>query len=99
MMNILHYLLCIARYDCKNLIGSFVCVCPSGYRVIDNGDDCEDIDECNPNDDDDDVCGGGGKCINLKGGYECECPDGFDVSPDGTKCMDMREDRGVFDQI
>ena len=49
------------RYACKNLIGSFMCVCPEGFRKLDVGDECEDINECaiNP-----DICGGGGRCTN-----------------------------------
>ena len=38
-----------------------MCVCPEGFRKLDVGDECEDINECaiNP-----DICGGGGRCTN-----------------------------------
>ena len=28
------------RYACKNLIGSFMCICPEGYVQIGTGDQC-----------------------------------------------------------
>ena len=34
------------RYDCKNLIGTFMCVCPEGFRKLGASDECQDIDEC-----------------------------------------------------
>ena len=34
------------RYDCKNLIGTFMCVCPDGFRKLGATDECQDIDEC-----------------------------------------------------
>ena len=34
------------RYDCKNLIGTFMCVCPEGFRKLGATDECQDIDEC-----------------------------------------------------
>ena len=28
------------RYACKNLIGSFMCICPQGYVQVGTGDQC-----------------------------------------------------------
>ena len=39
-------ILTIFRYDCKNLIGTFMCVCPEGFRKLGATDECQDIDEC-----------------------------------------------------
>lgn len=29
------------RFDCKNLIGSFMCICPDGYEQVGMVDDCQ----------------------------------------------------------
>ena len=60
------------RYDCKNLIGSFVCVCPEGFKKVPGSqDECTDIDECLG--DGRTLCGPGGTCFNSPGGYSCLC--------------------------
>lgn len=70
------------KYTCKNLIGSFMCTCPEGYRQISMTDECEDIDECKNNRT---ICLDG-LCINLEGSYRCDCFTGFEASPDGKEC-------------
>ncbi len=86
-MNFTHEL--YARYDCKNLVGSHLCVCPEGFRKVGYSDDCEDVDECG---EDAARCGEGGRCINTQGGFRCECrrAAGFEPSPDGRRCLDRR---------
>lgn len=72
------------KYNCKNLIGSFVCTCADGYRKISSStDDCQDIDECLENRN---ICENG-RCVNLKGTYRCDCFNGFRLSIDGKKCL------------
>ena len=71
------------KFQCKNLIGSFMCICPPGYQQIGTGDDCKDIDECSLNSG---LCRHG-RCINLDGSYQCRCYDGFEVSEDGKSCV------------
>lgn len=70
------------KFECKNLIGSFACICPEGYVQI-GSDECKDINECteNPN-----ICQNG-YCVNLSGSYKCECYDGFKTSYDGRQCI------------
>ena len=29
------------KFNCKNLIGTFLCTCPDGYRQLGRNDDCE----------------------------------------------------------
>lgn len=72
------------KFACKNLIGSFVCICPEGFAQI-GTDECRDINECaeNPN-----LCQNG-YCVNLPGTYKCDCYDGFKSSYDGKQCIGM----------
>ena len=77
------------KYQCKNLIGTFLCTCPDGFRKVGMEDECVDVNECaeRPG-----VCANG-RCINTEGGYQCECQPGYVSSPDGTECTDNR--RGI----
>lgn len=78
---------CQAPGKCQNVMGSFICTCPLGYRLNERGQ-CEDIDECYENRD---ICESG-QCTNTKGGFQCTCPPGFVLSQSGMKCEDFRED-------
>lgn len=74
------------NFHCKNLIGTFICTCPEGFRKPGLEDDCVDVDECSESSD---LCGDG-RCINTVGGYQCECPPGYLASSDGRSCEDNR---------
>ena len=76
------------KYACKNLIGTFVCTCPEGYRKPGLEDECEDVDECRERPG---VCGSG-RCLNTEGGYQCECEAGYSLSEDGRECVDNRRE-------
>ncbi|XP_041432755.1 fibrillin-1 isoform X2 [Xenopus laevis] len=59
--------------NCVNTIGSYDCVCPTGYTKG-AGNTCVDIDECsNP---DLNTCHPIATCINKDGTYTCQCPPG-----------------------
>lgn len=72
---------------CQNLMGSYTCLCPLGYRSTGNNTGCVDVDECTENEG---ICEDG-TCINTEGGVICECPEGFILSPNGMKCIDIRK--------
>jgi hypothetical protein len=73
---------CDGHASCTNTEGSYECECDDGYSG--DGQDCEDIDEC-----EDDPCDSHASCDNTPGSYECECDDGF--TGDGEDCEDIDE--------
>lgn len=61
--------LCPAPGKCVNLLGSYRCVCPRGFRLDLAGARCLDRDECA-----DGRCQS--PCRNYAGSYRCDCPAG-----------------------
>lgn len=64
--------LCI--HECVNVPGSYLCSCPGGYKLLPDGRNCEDVDECLSQQHN---CSRGTTCINTGGGFQCvnpECP-------------------------
>ncbi|XP_074526683.1 hemicentin-1 [Halichoeres trimaculatus] len=62
------------QHMCRNTIGSFQCQCPPGYKLLANGRNCKDIDECVEQGI---KCGHNQMCFNTRGGYQCldtPCP-------------------------
>eukprot|EP00117_Sycon_ciliatum_P034514 scpid22393/ scgid1136/ Pro-epidermal growth factor; Epidermal growth factor len=54
---------------CANTLGSYQCLCSSGYTWT--GSKCSDVDECTSLKH---ACLNKVKCINTEGSYSCECP-------------------------
>lgn len=69
---------------CHNILGSFRCICPRGFRLDHTKMRCADTDECL----DDSKCAEG--CRNLIGGFRCGCPDGYAVNGHNG-CVDENE--------
>ena len=61
---------------CVNTRGSYQCVCNAGFSKAEDGDKCDDIDECLLTKD---ICENDiyTECINGPGNYECKCINGF----------------------
>ncbi|XP_073478567.1 adhesion G protein-coupled receptor E5 isoform X4 [Aquarana catesbeiana] len=78
--------ICGPNDTCKNIDGSYRCVCMSGFT--NSSHNCTDIDECKeyPN-----ICGPKGTCKNIDGSYWCDCMSGFTNS--SNNCTDINECR------
>uniref|UniRef100_A0A3P9MLF8 Adhesion G protein-coupled receptor L4 n=2 Tax=Oryzias latipes TaxID=8090 RepID=A0A3P9MLF8_ORYLA len=79
--------ICGDRSQCYNMVGSFYCICDSGYRSTglpkfqpNDGTECTDIDECKSGQ----ICGPNSHCHNKNGSFYCSCQ--RDYTPtSGTK--------------
>uniref|UniRef100_A0A8C1I5P2 Latent-transforming growth factor beta-binding protein 1 n=1 Tax=Cyprinus carpio TaxID=7962 RepID=A0A8C1I5P2_CYPCA len=70
--------------QCVNILGSYQCNCPQGYRQVNstNVDECEDETQlCLPN----------GVCLNTEGSFLCVCDAGFVSTWDPPGCEDVDE--------
>ena len=77
---------CTDKAMCKNLAGSYQCICLHGYKIDDGGWSCHDIDECLENN----TCHPNATCLNKEGSFDCKCKPGF--AGDGpTNCSDIDE--------
>ncbi|KAM5259263.1 hemicentin-2 isoform 1-T1 [Hipposideros larvatus] len=64
----------LCQHACQNTEGSYRCLCPTGYRLLPSGKNCQDINEC---EEDGIECGPGQMCFNTRGSYQCvdtPCP-------------------------
>ncbi|XP_054906763.1 very low-density lipoprotein receptor [Poeciliopsis prolifica] len=58
------------------------CRCTAGYRMLEDGQTCADVDEC----DDQAQSACSHLCINQPGSYQCECHPGFIMEADEYRC-------------
>ncbi|KAM4593063.1 fibrillin-1 isoform 1-T1 [Odontesthes bonariensis] len=72
--------------QCINTLGSYTCVCKTGYTTDITSTRCVDVDECiqapKP-------CNF--ICKNTEGSYLCSCPRGYILQEDGKSCRDLDE--------
>ncbi|XP_048340072.1 latent-transforming growth factor beta-binding protein 1 isoform X2 [Sphaerodactylus townsendi] len=73
--------------QCENLEGSFRCLCSQGYQLSQEGDQCEDVNECLQQQQ---LCANG-QCRNIAGSYRCLCGQGYQLSSTKDYCEDINE--------
>jgi len=66
--------------DCVRSPGKAICLCRPGFKSLDDGRQCHDVDECTPNE----LCSQ--LCINSKGSYHCTCLAGYSLESDHRTC-------------
>ncbi|KAM6986677.1 fibulin-1-like isoform 3-T3 [Aplochiton taeniatus] len=77
---------------CSHLcVGIGTCACPPGYKLKNNGLNCEDINECLNRVHN---CIPGQTCINMEGSFRCQrdasCGTGYELT-DSNSCQDIDE--------
>uniref|UniRef100_A0AAX7SHF4 Low-density lipoprotein receptor-related protein 4 n=1 Tax=Astatotilapia calliptera TaxID=8154 RepID=A0AAX7SHF4_ASTCA len=65
---------------CQMVRGLVQCTCHTGYRLMDDGKTCQDVDECA----EEGYCSQG--CTNTEGGFQCWCVQGYELRPDKRSC-------------
>ncbi|XP_066023879.1 uncharacterized protein [Pocillopora verrucosa] len=75
---------CDDNGTCENTVGSYNCICESGYSG--DGKTCNDVDECSSNSY---SCDANAVCTNVIGSYTCKCKAGY--SGNGKTCSDVDE--------
>uniref|UniRef100_A0A665TZ27 Low-density lipoprotein receptor-related protein 4 n=1 Tax=Echeneis naucrates TaxID=173247 RepID=A0A665TZ27_ECHNA len=65
---------------CQMVRGLVHCTCHTGYRLMDDGKACQDVDECA----EEGYCSQG--CTNTEGGFQCWCVQGYELRPDKRSC-------------
>ncbi len=71
---------------CVNTMGSYRCICNTGYKADTIGTNCVDIDECGL-----ETRPCQYTCHNLPGSYKCSCIAGYVLNPDKRTCRDLDE--------
>ncbi|XP_050406907.1 low-density lipoprotein receptor-related protein 1B isoform X2 [Patella vulgata] len=79
---------------CAPVKGKVTCVCMTGYQLNPDNKTCNDIDECNVENEWGKKCSQ--NCSNSKGSYSCNCIEGYDLEPDYHTCKAKGEEPILF---
>ncbi|KAI0235226.1 Mucin-like protein, partial [Lamellibrachia satsuma] len=73
------------RHDCEQICvdtaANYTCTCRDGYRLMDNGRNCTDINEC-----DERTSGCEQECKNTDGSFVCSCFNDYTRNTDNMTC-------------
>lgn len=75
---------------CKNLAGSYECMCRPGYEKVENDTDCVNINECEKPELE--ICH---FCLDTPGSFICRCFDGYVLQEDGKACIKEKDKCGM----
>lgn len=78
-------------HNCVRTALGHYCTCHTGFRLKQDNETCEDIDECA-------ILGScSQECYNLKGSFKCSCHDGYVLSPnDHRTCLAKGEPSLIY---
>ncbi|KAK6971063.1 mucin-like protein [Biomphalaria glabrata] len=79
---------CAEGLVCRNTVGAFKCVCPTGYKM--NNTQCIDINECTDPTVNTTCDLNVQVCVNNIGSYSCDCKKGYARNNEGL-CIDIDE--------
>uniref|UniRef100_A0A2C9KEN1 EGF-like domain-containing protein n=1 Tax=Biomphalaria glabrata TaxID=6526 RepID=A0A2C9KEN1_BIOGL len=79
---------CVEGLVCRNTVGAFKCVCPTGYKM--NNTQCIDINECTDPTVNTTCDLNVQVCVNNIGSYSCDCKKGYARNNEGL-CIDIDE--------
>ena len=73
---------CGVNFLCENTPGSYVCRCKAGYKLNADTGTCDEVNECENDNNCDQVC------VDGVGKYTCDCDPGFNLlQSDLTSCI------------
>uniref|UniRef100_A0A2C9KBW4 Cubilin n=1 Tax=Biomphalaria glabrata TaxID=6526 RepID=A0A2C9KBW4_BIOGL len=86
---------CVEGLVCRNTVGAFQCVCPTGYKM--DNTQCIDINECTDPTVNTTCDLNVQVCVNNIGSYSCDCKMGYARNSEGL-CIDIDECSSQIDK-
>ncbi|ALC49752.1 yl [Drosophila busckii] len=68
------------------------CYCPKGFRMAKYMQRCEDIDECQEQEEDESQQQCSQRCENTSGSYRCSCDAGYELNPSDNRTCQVQQE-------